>query len=84
MPWGWQPEQQDPITLLRACACCREADPSVLPHPAHPTQLLETAEEEVPKAMIWGQKPPDPHLPFARALQALTHATSAQRMIIVG
>lgn len=56
----------------------------MLPQPPCPTQLLETAAKGVPKAMIWGQKPPDPHLPLARALQALTHAASPQGMLIVG
>lgn len=89
LPWecpgvGSQSSRALLFFWVTACVCCREVDPFVLPHPACPTQLQETAAKGVPKAMIWGQKPPDPHLTLARALQALTHAGRSQGMIIVG
>ena len=85
MSWGWQPVQQDPTLLLSnnlslpwgSRSHCAASSPSAY-------QLLDTVARGIPKATILDQKPPDPHQPLARAVQALTHAGSPQGTLIVG
>lgn len=76
----WQPEQQDPTLLLnnnlslpRGSRSHRAASSRT------PYQLLEAAARGIPKAIILDQKPPDPHQPLARAVQALTHCWQSPR-----